>query len=57
MHGLGWKQFSTIPQFVFYDPIYPFGKVHLWPVIPDTLYALLFWVKYQINQFSIYGLY
>lgn len=49
---IGLKQLSTIPQFVFYDPIYPLGKVYPWPVIPDTLYALYVLVKYQINQFS-----
>lgn len=49
---IGLKQLATIPQFVFYDPIYPLGKIYPWPVIPTTLYELHVLVKFQITQFA-----
>ncbi len=49
---IGLKQLGTIPQFVFYDPVYPLGVVYPWPVMPATRYELHLLVKSQLSQFA-----
>lgn len=49
---IGLKQLQTIPQFIFYDPVYPLGVLYPWPVIPATQYSLHVLVKKQIAQFA-----
>ncbi len=49
---IGLKQLGTIPQFVFYDPVYPLGVVYPWPVMPATRYELHLLVKSQLSQFD-----
>lgn len=49
---IGLKQLSTIPQYVYYSPEFPIGKIYPWPVIPATLYELHVLVKSQISQFA-----
>ncbi len=49
---IGLKQLGTIPQFVFYDPVYPLGVVYPWPVMPATRYELHLLVKAQLSQFD-----
>ncbi len=49
---IGLKQLSTIPQFVFYDPVFPLGVVYPWPVMQPTRYELHLLVKSQLSQFD-----
>jgi hypothetical protein len=49
---IGLKQLTTIPQFVFYDPVYPLGVVYPWPVMQASQYELHLLVKSQLSQFD-----
>ncbi len=49
---IGLKQLTTIPQFVFYDPVFPLGVVYPWPVMQTTQYELHLLVKAQLSQFD-----
>lgn len=49
---IGLKQLTTIPQFVFYDPVFPLGVVYPWPVMQATQYELHLLVKSQLSQFD-----
>ncbi len=49
---IGLKQLTTIPQFVFYDPVFPLGVVYPWPVIQTSQYELHLLVKSQLSQFD-----
>jgi len=49
---IGLKQLTTIPQFVFYDPVFPLGVVYPWPVIQASQYELHLLVKAQLSQFD-----
>ncbi len=49
---IGLKQLLTIPQYVFYDPVFPLGVVYPWPVIPTNQYELHILVKSQLTQFD-----
>ncbi len=49
---IGLKQLTTIPQFVFYDPVFPLGVVYPWPVMQATQYELHLLVKAQLSQFA-----
>ncbi len=47
---IGLKQLTTIPQYVFYDPVFPLGVVYPWPVIQSSQYELHLLVKSQLSQ-------
>lgn len=49
---IGLKQLTTIPQYVFYDPVFPLGVVYPWPVMQATQYELHLLVKAQLSQFT-----
>lgn len=49
---IGLKQLTTIPQYVFYDPVFPLGVVYPWPVIQASQYELHLLVKSQLTQFD-----
>jgi hypothetical protein len=49
---IGLKQLTTIPQFIFYDPVFPLGVVYPWPVMQTTQYELHLLVKSQLSQFA-----
>lgn len=49
---IGLKQLSTIPQFIFYDPVFPLGVLYPWPVMQPTQYELHILVKKQLAQFD-----
>lgn len=49
---IGLKQLQTIPQYVFYDPDYPLGKVYPWPVPQAVRYEIHLAVKAQLSQFT-----
>ena len=49
---IGLKQLTTIPQFVFYDQVFPLGVVYPWPVIQASQYELHLLVKAQLSQFD-----
>lgn len=49
---IGLKQLTTIPQYIFYDPGFPLGKIYPWPIIQPNIYELHVLVKSQISQFD-----
>ena len=49
---IGLKQLSTIPQYIFYDPVYPLGVLYPWPVPQTTLYEIHVAVKSQLTEFA-----
>jgi len=49
---IGLKQLTTIPQYLFYDPVYPLGVLYPWPVIQPSQYELHVLVKAQLAQFA-----
>lgn len=42
------KQLQSFPEYVFYDPAWPLGKVFAWPVPQANIYGLFITVKEQL---------
>jgi hypothetical protein len=49
---IGLKQLTTIPQYIWYDPVYPLGVVYPWPVVQQTQFEIHLAVKSQLTQFA-----
>lgn len=49
---LGFKQLISFPQAVFYDPGWPVGTLHVWPVPSAGLYSVFIQTKEILSQFT-----
>jgi len=49
---IGLKQLQTIPQYIFYDAVFPLGVVYPWPIPQASLYEIHILLKSQLSQFD-----
>lgn len=47
------KNLGSYPQFIWYDPEYPLGKIYPWPVPQATIYAVHIQVKAVISDIDL----
>lgn len=46
------KQLSTVPDYIFYDPVMPLGVIYPWPVPSAVKYEVHILIKDQLQQFA-----
>lgn len=46
------KNFSSFPDYIFYDSNYPLGRIYVWPVPLANIYEIFISVKQPIEQFT-----
>jgi hypothetical protein len=50
--GITIKDLKSLPVAVFYDSAYPIGRVHFWPVPPDSTYELHLILKASLPVYT-----